>query len=120
MEPKNDLVAKRQKNPTREHLADTGLYHSFRMPDGRVLRGSMPIEAEEDRLAAFKLPVDLTGRRVLDIGPWDGYYAFEMERRGAQVTAIDYVDFDTFRALHRGTASRVEYRRMDIDRKSVV
>ena len=52
--------------------------------------------------------------RVLDIGPWDGFYTFEMERRGAEVTAIDYVDLDTFRALHRVFESRAEYRQMDV------
>jgi tRNA (mo5U34)-methyltransferase len=95
-------------------LAETGLYHSFRLDDGMVLRGALSLEQLEARLAAFRLPLDLTGRRVLDIGPWDGYFAFEMERRGADVTAIDYVDLDTFRALHRALKSRVEYRRMDI------
>lgn len=33
---------------------------------------------------------DLTGRSVLDVGTWDGFYAFEAERRGAKyVTATD-------------------------------
>jgi len=114
VEPEDDLVAKRHRNPAREGLAETGLYHSFRMPDGLVLRGAMPIEYLEGRVAAFGLPADLTGLRVLDIGPWDGYFSFEMERRGAQVTAIDYVDLDTFRALRRAMGSQVEYRRMDI------
>lgn len=74
----------------------------------------MSLAHQEDRLAAFGLPMSLDGQRVLDIGPWDGYYAFEMERRGAAVTAIDYVDLDTFRALHEALGSRVEYRRLDI------
>src|ERR1700730_201128 len=114
MDPQNDLVAKRRRNPALQVLANTGLYHSFQMPDGRVLRGVMSIEHLEARLAAFQLPEDLTGQSVLDIGPWDGYFAFEMERRGAEVTAIDYADLDTFRALHRAKASGIKYRRMDI------
>ncbi len=36
---------------------------------------------------------DLTGKRCLDIGTWDGFYAFEMERRGAaEVVALDLAD----------------------------
>jgi tRNA (mo5U34)-methyltransferase len=36
---------------------------------------------------------DLTGKRCLDIGTWDGFYAFEMERRGArEVVALDLPD----------------------------
>ncbi|HYP12864.1 MAG TPA: methyltransferase domain-containing protein, partial [Bryobacteraceae bacterium] len=92
----------------------TGLYHSFRLPDGRVLQGTLTLEQLEARLKAFGLPDDLTGKRVLDIGPWDGYFTFEMERRGAEVVAIDYVDLDTFRELHRAFDSQAEYHRMDV------
>lgn len=36
---------------------------------------------------------DLTGKRCLDIGTWDGFYAFEMEKRGAaEVVAVDIED----------------------------
>ena len=36
---------------------------------------------------------DLRGKRCLDIGTWDGFYAYEMERRGAaEVVAIDLPD----------------------------
>jgi tRNA (mo5U34)-methyltransferase len=38
----------------------------------------------------IKLPADLSGKSVLDIGAWDGFFSFEAERRGAQrVVAID-------------------------------
>jgi tRNA (mo5U34)-methyltransferase len=32
---------------------------------------------------------DLTGKTVLDVGAWDGFFTFELERRGAKVTAVD-------------------------------
>jgi tRNA (mo5U34)-methyltransferase len=36
---------------------------------------------------------DLQGKRCLDIGTWDGFYAYEMERRGAsEVIALDVPD----------------------------
>ena len=104
----------RSVNPVREGLDSTGLYHSFVLPRGSQLRGAIPIEHQKERLAAFDLPDDLSGKRVLDIGPWDGFFAFEMERRGAEVFAIDYVDLDTFRALHRHLGSKIQYERMDV------
>jgi tRNA (mo5U34)-methyltransferase len=39
------------------------------------------------------LPDDLSGKRCLDVATMDGYWAFEMERRGAaSVTALDLED----------------------------
>jgi tRNA (mo5U34)-methyltransferase len=37
----------------------------------------------------YGLPEDMTGLRALDVGTWDGFWAFEMERRGAKVVALD-------------------------------
>ena len=39
--------------------------------------------------ASRVLPESLAGVRALDIGTFDGFWAFEMERRGAEVVAID-------------------------------
>jgi len=114
MSPSNDLREKRKANPVKAGLDETGLYHSFELPNGRRVPGAMSLEWERERLRSFRIPDDLTGKRVLDIGPWDGFYTFEMERRGAEVTAIDYVDLDTFRALHRAFRSRATYLRMDL------
>ena len=41
------------------------------------------------RLSRMPIPADLTGKRALDIGAWDGWFSFALERRGAQVTALD-------------------------------
>jgi tRNA (mo5U34)-methyltransferase len=109
-----NVLEKRRENTVRQKLESTGLYHSFRLPDGRLLQGSMDIAYQEERLASFQLPQDLRGKTVLDIGPWDGYFTFEMERRGAIVTAIDYVDLDTFRELHRAFRSKARYLRQDV------
>ena len=108
------LIEKRRRNNIQEVLDEIGLYHSFQLPDGRTLRGTISMEEQQARLAAFGLPDDLRGKTVLDIGPWDGFYTFEMERRGATVTAIDYVDLDTFRELHRAFQSKARYLRLDV------
>lgn len=43
------------------------------------------------------LPASLRGKRCLDIGTFDGFWAFEMERRGAaEVLAIDQLDRESW------------------------
>src|SRR2546429_10019624 len=40
-------------------------------------------------------PASLEGKRCLDVGTFDGFWAFEMERRGAaEVVAIDILNPD--------------------------
>jgi len=51
---------------------------------------------------------------VLDIGAWDGWFSFEMERRGAEVLAIDNWDNPRFHQARAMLNSRVDYRQMDI------
>jgi tRNA (mo5U34)-methyltransferase len=65
-------------------------YHRIELPGGVTTPGWAPISAD-----AYRIPEDLTGKRVLDIGAWDGYWTFEALTRGAeQVVAID--DFSDF------------------------
>src|SRR5438270_4258438 len=45
-------------------------------------------------LPRLRLPDRLDGRSVLDVGAWDGFYSFEMERRGASVLATDSYSWD--------------------------
>src|SRR5579864_1542419 len=48
--------------------------------DGIYLPGRNDIETI---LEYVGLPDDLTGKRVLDVGAWNGGFSFECERRGA-------------------------------------
>lgn len=60
-------------------------YHRIELPGGVVTRGWAPMEADK-----YRVPADLTGKRVLDIGAWDGYWTFEALKRGArEAVAID-------------------------------
>ena len=71
-------------------------YHRIELPQGVVTPGWAPLDPE-----AYRIPDDLTGKRVLDVGAWDGYWTFEALRRGArEVLAID--DFsDTMGVLEK-------------------
>jgi tRNA (mo5U34)-methyltransferase len=62
-------------------------------------------------LGHLHLPADCRGLRVLDLGARDGYFAFELERRGADVTAVDYAPPEStgFRVASRLLGSRVPY-----------
>jgi tRNA (mo5U34)-methyltransferase len=61
------------------------------------------------------MPDDLAGKRVLDIGAWDGYFAFAAEKRGAaQVVAADMVTAPGFRLAKRLLHSQVAAIEVDI------
>jgi len=61
-------------------------YHTIELPHGLVTPGVYDHRALVPR---YGIPVDLRGRRALDLASADGFWAFELERRGASVTALD-------------------------------
>jgi tRNA (mo5U34)-methyltransferase len=63
-------------------------YHVMELPGGVVTPG---VDDPRDRLSLLRLPDDMTGLTVLDVGAWDGFFSFECERRGAErVVAADW------------------------------
>jgi predicted RNA methylase len=93
-------------------------YHSIELPDGSVLPGLQSIEDLRRRLDFFGLPTDLRGKRVLDVGAWDGWFSFECERRGAEVVAVDCIALDTFLEAKDLLGSKVEYLTLDVNELS--
>jgi tRNA (mo5U34)-methyltransferase len=64
-------------------------YHVLELPGGVVTPGYADVRP----VAATALPADLAGRRCLDVGTFDGFWAFAMEQRGAsEVVALDLPD----------------------------
>ena len=60
-------------------------YHKIELRPGIATPGWAPLDA-----SMYQIPDDLTGKRVLDVGAWDGFWTFEALKRGAaHVTAID-------------------------------
>jgi tRNA (mo5U34)-methyltransferase len=88
-----------------------------------------PGAARDHRYRISTLPTDFAGMSVLDVGTFDGFYAFLAEHRGAdRVVAVDNEQYrlwvasrwgvelgggEGFRAIHRLLGSAVEYRRTD-------
>src|SRR5580704_15785161 len=56
-------------------------FHSIELRPGITTPGH---SNESFTLSLLGLPEDLTGKTILDIGCWDGFYSFECERRGAK------------------------------------
>jgi tRNA (mo5U34)-methyltransferase len=70
----------------RRRLGEIGWYHTQELAPGIVTPGMFDLRPYVDR---YGIPEDLSGMRVLDVGTFEGFWAFELERRGATVTAID-------------------------------
>jgi tRNA (mo5U34)-methyltransferase len=62
-------------------------YHTIELPGGERTPGEFDTDAA---LARLPFPTSLAGKRCLDVGTRDGYWAFAMESRGAaEVVGID-------------------------------
>jgi tRNA (mo5U34)-methyltransferase len=72
-----------------EAAQERNWYHVLELPDGSTTPGWFDLRPY---VAHYGLPEDMSGMRALDIGTWDGFWAFEMERRGATVVALDLDD----------------------------
>jgi len=61
-------------------------YHTVDLGDGLVTPGDYDFRAE---LPAYHFPESMHGWKVLDVGSATGFFAFEFERRGADVVSVD-------------------------------
>lgn len=76
----------------REAVERIRWFHSIELRPGLVTPGA---DATAERVDVLRLPADLRGRTVLDVGAWDGFFSFEAERRGAErVLATDSFAWD--------------------------
>jgi tRNA (mo5U34)-methyltransferase len=84
-----------QPTPDRAELqrriaANHDWYHTLELAPGVLTPGIVDVRPVIGRVP---MPASLAGLRCLDIGTWDGFWAFEMERRGAaEVHAVDVPD----------------------------
>lgn len=62
-------------------------HHAFEVYPGVITPGSYD---PTSLFAKMRVGDDLRGKRVLDIGTSDGFYALQLAKRGAEVVAVDY------------------------------
>jgi tRNA (mo5U34)-methyltransferase len=73
-----------------EQIDERQWYHTLELAPGLFTPGWFDLREVARQVS---LPASLTGKRCLDIGTFDGFWAFEMERRGAaEVIAVDVLD----------------------------
>jgi tRNA (mo5U34)-methyltransferase len=91
-------------------------FHRIDLGGGLITPG---VDDTPAKLHRLQLPEKFSGRSVLDIGAWDGFFSFEAERRGARrVLATEiWAGRGTkagFELARRALGSRVEDRRVDV------
>ncbi|MBV9325628.1 MAG: DUF1698 domain-containing protein [Chloroflexi bacterium] len=92
-----------------ERIASKQWYHIIEVSPGLRTPGRYDPSPLLDTMG---FPKDLTGKTVLDIGSYDGFFAFEAEKRGAQrVLATDRhpADHAGFAIARELRGSKVEY-----------
>src|SRR3954469_13557139 len=96
-------------------------FHNLHLPDGSQTAPSHPLgdfPSFKWKEIAGHLPDDLTGWTALDIGCNSGFYAFELARRGAQVTGIDveplFLRQAQWAAAEFGLSYQVQFRQMQV------
>ncbi len=104
----------------RQRVNEIQWFHSLELGHGVRTPG---IIDSQKVLGRVNLPEQLAGKSVLDVGAWDGFYAFEAEKRGAQrVLATDHFCWSGdgwgtkrgFDLAHELLESQVESRDIDI------
>jgi len=86
--------------------------HTFEIMPGIVTPGDWGFTNSEHLLdSVYGVPKNLAGLKALDIGALDGVHSFELERRGASVTAFDIQNPDVtgFNTAKKIIGSKVEY-----------
>ncbi len=88
-------------------------YHRIELAPGVVTPG---VNDSPRVLQELAFPDDLRGARALDLGTRDGFFAFELERRGADVLAVDYCAAEQtgFAVAARALDSRVRFLRANV------
>src|SRR5918995_5514926 len=83
-------MATTDADAARARVAGLDWWHTIEVAPGVVTPGGWDLRPAAERLP---WPPSLAGTRCLDVGTMDGFWAFELERRGAeQVVASDVLD----------------------------
>ena len=109
-----------ETNELRKRVSEIQWFHTIDLGHGVVTPG---VDDTPRKLTDIRIPEDLSGQAVLDIGAWDGFFSFEAERRGAaRVLATDSFSWsgkawggkDGFDLAREVLGSHVEDRLVDV------
>ena len=102
----------------KELAAIKGPWHSpIDLGHGVITGDSLAQRRFQRRIKLMGNPNDLTGKRVLDIGAYDGFFSFEFERRGADVLSVDIwndVQWEKFQFAIEKKQSKIKHQRIDV------
>jgi tRNA (mo5U34)-methyltransferase len=73
----------------RREAEEIDWYHSMELAPGLLTDGVFDLRPY---VSNYELPERMDGMRAIDVGAFDGFWSFEMERRGAEVVALDLGD----------------------------
>ncbi len=91
-----------EQDDLKDFLENASWYHTIDFPNGLSSKG---VFDHRNHLNFYKLPESFTGKEVLDVGCSDGFFSFEIEKRGAQrVLAVDTNKFDGSPAISPSTS----------------
>jgi tRNA (mo5U34)-methyltransferase len=134
-QPRLDLKAfdSEEARDLASRVNEISWYHVIDLPHSVTTPGRVDHRAD---VGHYGLPADMSGVRVLEVATFDGFWAFEFERRGADVVATDLASFSQidlprrvreqlppdsdeptgagFRLAHAALRSRVERREISV------
>jgi tRNA (mo5U34)-methyltransferase len=98
----------------KQQMATGSWWHSIDLGNGVITPGIHSLAELQDNFHRFNLPESLSGKRVLDIGCWDGFYSFAAERRGARVTSVDCWRPENFFKAKAALQSSAEFHELSV------
>lgn len=104
----------RNTTRSREEMLEGSWWHSIDLGDGHITPGVHPLTELKENYRRLGLPDQLSGKRLLDVGCWDGFYSFEAERHGATVVAVDCWRPENFFLARQALASTVEFHELSV------
>ena len=88
-------------------------HHKFEISPGVITPGSYDPEFLWNKM---RLPRDMQGRRVLDLGSSDGFFSLKLRRCGAEVVSVDYrrKEQHGFGVMEKLSGLEFDYRRTNL------
>ena len=86
------MEQQQSQDQIKQQMAALSWYHTIDLGQGLVTPGHYD---HRPFLPWYGLPRSLAGKTALDVGPASGFFSFEMEQRGATVTAIDLPSWES-------------------------